>query len=93
MLNDAYRMQFSPATDRGDAVAVSVVWLVTNTTVKGRPIEMMEAVRQALRFRNSPEPIRALPVPAEADQPTTPALLKPIGPDTSSVMALSAARL
>lgn len=37
MLNEAYRVQFAPALARtGDAVAVSMVWLVTNTTVKGR---------------------------------------------------------
>jgi hypothetical protein len=36
MLNEAYRMKFAPATARGDAVAVSMVWLVANTTVIGR---------------------------------------------------------
>ncbi|MDP2317963.1 MAG: zf-HC2 domain-containing protein [Acidobacteriota bacterium] len=37
MLNEAYRVQFAPAQARtGDAVAVSMVWLVANTTVKGR---------------------------------------------------------
>ncbi|MDP2389678.1 MAG: hypothetical protein Q8N52_05060, partial [Acidobacteriota bacterium] len=37
MLNEAYRVQFAPAQARtGDAVAVKMVWLVTNTTVKGR---------------------------------------------------------
>ena len=30
-------MQFAPALARGDAVAVSMVWLVASTTVKGRP--------------------------------------------------------
>lgn len=37
MLNEAYRVQFAPAQARtGDAVAVQMVWLVANTTVKGR---------------------------------------------------------
>ncbi len=37
MLNEAYRVQFAPAQARtGDAVAVKMVWLVANTTVKGR---------------------------------------------------------
>ncbi len=91
MLNDAYRMQFSPATDRGDAVAVSMVWLLTNTTVKGRPIEMMEVLREALRIQNSPEPLKALPVPADAIEPKVAPLLKPLGPDTSTAMAVAAA--
>ena len=57
MLNEAYRMQFVPAVDRGDAVAVSVVWLVANTTVKGRHDEDMQALRQALRLKTTPAPI------------------------------------
>ena len=44
-------MQFAPAQARGDAVAVSMVWLVANTTVKGRHDEDMQALRQALRLR------------------------------------------
>jgi hypothetical protein len=69
MLNEAYRMQFVPAVDRGDAVAVSVVWLVANTTVKGRHDEDMQALRQALRLKTTPAPIAPLPIPAEAAQP------------------------
>jgi hypothetical protein len=90
ILNEAYRVQFAPALDRGDAVAVSMVWLVSNTTVKGRPIEMMEVLREAMRIRNSPEPLRALPVPAEAIEPKPAPLLKPLGPDISAAMALAA---
>ena len=52
MLNEAYRMKFAPATARGDAVAVSMVWLVANTTVKGRHDENMQALRQALRLQH-----------------------------------------
>ena len=73
MLNEAYRMKFVPATDRGDAVAVSMVWLVSNTTVKGRHDETMQALRQALRLRTTPAPISALPVPAEAATDPKPA--------------------
>ena len=69
MLNEAYRMQFQPAVDRGDAVAVSILWLVTNTTVKGRHDEDMQALRQALRLRTTPAPIGPLPIPPEASQP------------------------
>jgi hypothetical protein len=65
MLNEAYRMKFAPATARGDAVAVSMVWLVANTTVRGRHDETMQALRQALRLRTTPAPISALPIPAE----------------------------
>lgn len=66
MLNEAYRMQFAPATDRGDAVAVSMVWVVASTTVKGRHDEDMQLLRQALRLRTTPAPIAPLPIPAEA---------------------------
>jgi hypothetical protein len=69
MLNEAYRMQFAPALDRGDAVAVSVVWLVANTTVKGRHDVDLVTLRQALRLRTTPAPIAPLPIPAEATQP------------------------
>ena len=79
MLNEAYRMQFAPALDRGDAVAVSVVWLVANTTVKGRHDVDMVALRQALRLKTTPAPIAPLPIPADATQPKPEAapLVKP----------------
>jgi len=91
MLNEAYRMQFVPALDRGDAVAVSVVWLVANTTVKGRHDEDMQALRQALKLKTTPAPIAPLPIPAEATQPKPdqePAL-KP-GTDAAAALALAA---
>ena len=93
MLNEAYRMKFAPAIARGDAVAVSMVWLVANTTVKGRPDEDMRALRQALRLQTQPAPIAPLPVPPEAGdgKPQASPLLKPIGPDSSSLAAASAA--
>lgn len=91
MLNEAYRMQFAPAVDRGDAVAVSMVWLVANTTVKGRHDEDMQALRQALRLRTTPAPIAPLPIPPEATQPKPDAampMMKPISPaDAQAALA------
>jgi hypothetical protein len=89
MLNGAYRVQFAPAQARGDAVAVSMVWLVANTTVKGRPDENMQALRQALRSQTAPQPIGPLPVPAEAGEPKPQAapLMKPITPETNLALA------
>lgn len=89
MLNEAYRMQFVPAIDRGDAVAVSVVWLVANTTVKGRHDEDMRALRQALRLKTTPAPLAPLPVPVDITHPKLePPALKPLG--DSSALAASA---
>jgi hypothetical protein len=84
MLHDAYRVQFAPAIARGDAVAVSMVWFVANTTVKGRA-EDIETLRNALRARTTPPPIGPLPVPAEEakPQPSQTPLMKPAGPETS----------
>lgn len=89
VLNEAYRMQFAPALDRGDAVAVSMVWLVASTTVKGRHDETMQALRQALRLKTTPAPIAPLPVPADADQTKT-HLMKPISPDPASSIGAAA---
>ena len=81
MLNEAYRMQFVPAQARGDAVAVSIVWLVTNTTVKGRD-QSMDQLRKLLRAHTTPQPIGPLPVPADVEPKPQPApLMKPIVPD------------
>lgn len=85
MLNEAYRTKFAPATNRGDAVAVSLVWLVANTTVKS-PHDPMEALRQALRLHNSPAPIATptFPVePVEEPKPLPARLVKPVVPDAS----------
>lgn len=89
MLNEAYRMKFEPAIARGDAVAVSMVWLVANTTVKGRHDGDMQALRQALRLPTQPQPIAPLPVPAEASdaKPHASPSLKPIGSDSSPLAA------
>ena len=82
MLHDAYRVQFAPAIARGDAVAVSMVWFVANTTVKGRA-EDIETLRNALRARTTPQPIGPLPVPADEAKPQPSPLMKPTVPETS----------
>ena len=87
MLNEAYRMKFAPATARGDAVAVSMVWLVTNTTVKGRTDEDMQALRQALRLKTTPAPIAPLPVPADATDSKPQQLMKPSIQDAAALAA------
>jgi hypothetical protein len=100
MLNEAYRVQFAPAQARtGDTVAVSMVWLVTNTTVKGRHDDGLGVLRQALRLHNSPAPIAPVPVPADAvsaPKAITP-LMKPAGPEafeaSAPLAALAAAGL
>jgi hypothetical protein len=98
MLNEAYRMKFAPATARGDAVAVSMVWLVANTTVKGRHDVDLQLLRQALRLQSqtTPEPIAPLPIPAgattEPPPPAAPSMMKPVVPDTTfAALALAAA--
>jgi hypothetical protein len=95
MLNEAYRMKFAPATARGDAVAVSMVWLVANTTVKGRHDVDIQLLRQALRLQTTPAPIAPLPIPPEAapqPQPEATPLMKPVVPESASpAMALAAA--
>ena len=93
MLNEAYRMQFAPATDRGDAVAVSVVWLVASTTVKGRHDEDMQLLRQALRLRTTPAPIAPLPIPADVvgePKPAAAPLAKPGAPEAAPPIAAGA---
>ena len=89
MLNEAYRMKFAPAIARGDAVAVSMVWLVANTTVKGRPDEDMQAIREALRLQTQPAQIAPLPDPSDAGEPKPQAapLMKPSGNDAGAAAA------
>lgn len=86
MLNDAYRTQFAPAQARGgDAVAVSMVWLVASTTVKGRVDENMEALRHVLRSRTAPQPIGPLPVPVDVAPKSEATPLKPAGSESASM--------
>ena len=87
MLNEAYRMKFAPATARGDAVAVSMVWLVSNTTVKGRHDVNMQALRQALRLHTTPAPIAPLPIPPEAADPKPAPPMKPVVPEAAAGLA------
>ena len=85
MLNEAYRVQFAPAQARtGDAVAVSMVWLVANTTVKGRHDDELGLMRQALRLRNAPQPIGPVPVPVDSvgqPKPQAAPMMKPVVPE------------
>ena len=94
MLNEAYRVQFSPAQARtGDAVAVSMVWLVASTTVKGRHDDGLGMLRQALRLRNAPQPIGPMPVPVDAvgtPKRQVAPMIKPIVPDALEVHAPTA---
>ena len=85
MLNEAYRVQFAPAQARtGNAVAVNMVWLVTNTTVKGRHVDE-DLLRRTLRAQSTPQPIGPLPIPPQAapaaPQPQSSPLVKPVVPD------------
>jgi hypothetical protein len=95
MLNEAYRVQFAPAQARGgDAVAVSMVWLVSNTTVKGRHDMNMDDLRNILRARTMPEPIGPLPVPeAVGPKPAPAPLVKPVVPETMQAPLAAAAGL
>jgi len=85
MLNDAFRVQFAPAQARtGDAVAVSMVWLVASTTVRGRHDDGLGMLQQALRLRNGPLPIGPVPVPvdpAPAPKPQAAPLVTPASPE------------
>ena len=88
MLHDAYRVQFAPAKTRGDAVAVRMVWLVANTTVKGT-VGNMETLRNVLRAHSTPQPIGPLPVPTDdtKPQPAQAPLVKPVSPDAMAAFA------
>lgn len=82
MLNEAYRVQFAPAQARtGNAVAVNMVWLVTNTTVKGRHVDE-DLLRRTLRAHTAPHPLGPLPIPQHvappAPQPQAAPLVKPV---------------
>ncbi len=94
MLNEAYRVQFSPAQARtGDAVAVSMVWLRASTTVRGRHDDGLGMLRQALRLRNAPQPIGPMPVPVDAvgtPKRQVAPMIKPIVPDALEVHAPTA---
>ncbi len=85
MLNEAYRVQFAPAQARtGNAVAVSMVWLVASTTVKGRHDDGLTMLGQALRLRHGPQPLGPIPVPVAAQpKPAAAPIIKPSAPEAS----------
>ena len=93
MLNEAYRVQFAPAQARtGNTVAVNMVWLVTNTTVKGTHVDE-DLLRRTLRAHTAPQPIGPLPIPAQAapaPQPQAAPMVKPVVPEDSPAVALAA---
>ena len=94
MLNEAYRVQFAPAQARtGNTVAVNMVWLVTNTTVKGRHVDE-DLLRRTLRARTAPQPIGPLPIPPQAapaaPQPQAAPMVKPVVPEDALPLALAA---
>ncbi|OFW45590.1 MAG: hypothetical protein A3J29_15270 [Acidobacteria bacterium RIFCSPLOWO2_12_FULL_67_14b] len=83
MLNEAYRVQFAPAQARtGNTVAVNMVWLVTNTTVKGRHADE-NLLRRTLRARTAPQPLGPVPLPPHAPVPPPQAapMVKPVVPE------------
>jgi hypothetical protein len=97
MLNEAYRVQFAPAQARtGNTVAVNMVWLVTNTTVKGRHVDE-DLLRRTLRAHTAPQPIGPLPIPPQAApapaaaQPQAAPMVKPVVPEDALPVALAAA--
>jgi hypothetical protein len=72
MLQKASQVEFEPAksTPTGDPVAVSMVWVLANTTVKGRPTD------DVILVRRPPAPPSAERVPTPA-KPTTVGLGRP----------------
>ncbi len=81
MLNEAYRVQFVPAQARsGNTIAVNMVWLVTNTTVKGRHADE-NLLRRILRARKAPQPIGPVPIPAQAPASQPVPMVKPVVPE------------
>jgi hypothetical protein len=94
MLNEAYRVQFAPAQARtGNTVAVNMVWLVTNTTVKGRHVDE-DLLRRTLRAHTAPQPIGPVPIPLNAvpvaPEPQAAPMVKPVVPEESLPLVLAA---
>jgi hypothetical protein len=67
MLEAASRARFEPAISGGLPVAVNVVWLVTSTTVKGRPDYDLYLVSPP----RSTEPVQGPAVPKKRPTPST----------------------
>jgi hypothetical protein len=71
MLDAASRMEFEPAQAAGEPVAVSMVWVLASTTVKGRPTDDVVLVRRRVVSELGPAPPKpAAPAPPVA-RPTT----------------------
>jgi hypothetical protein len=75
MLEAASRMRFSPAISGGAPVAVNVVWLVTSTTVKGRPdydLYLVRPPRATAPMQGPAAPVkRPAPAPVPAKVPAS----------------------
>lgn len=83
MLDAAARTRFEPAKSGGSPVAVSLVWLVSTTTVKGRPDYDMYLLKPPVRNFPASGPIAPLkPRPAPQHAPTA----KP-GPISDAALA------
>jgi hypothetical protein len=65
MLAAASQVEFEPAKgSSGDPVAVSMVWVLANTTVKGHPIDDIMLVRRPVSERGDVGPAAPRPEPA-----------------------------
>jgi len=73
MMQAASQVEFEPAKGAtGNPVAVSMVWLLASTTVKGRPIDDIVLVRRPVASPLDPGPVQPRPVlPAPANRPAT----------------------
>jgi hypothetical protein len=72
MLNAASRTRFEPAKADGEPVAVSMVWLLSTTTVKGRPDYDMYLLKPPVINHPASGPL-APPKPRPAPTPVKPA--------------------
>ena len=73
MMHAASQVEFEPAKgSTGAPVAVSMVWLLASTTVKGQPIDDVMLVRRPVASRMDPGPIQPKAAPTvPANRPAT----------------------
>lgn len=75
MIQAAYQVEFEPATtaSTGDPIAVSMVWLLASTTVKGEPTDDLVLVRRpsSADLPGPQPPGKTAPAPAAATRPVT----------------------
>jgi hypothetical protein len=65
MLHAASQVEFEPAKGAtGDPIAVSMVWLLASTTVKGQAIDDIVLVRRPVASPLDPGPVQPKPAPA-----------------------------